>query len=220
VAGLAAIGTAANLGAIVRANDTRAEVAYQTYLSGDGNRLSVLFHTLRSDRLGDAGRIESDTQRIVFAPDFRTAQAEHRAELARSLPLSTTTPDWVREMNAWFARHEVDRRPGWDKAGEESPGFVAHLLWGGTPANPCQDGSPCDTEGSCAALHTRYNFATDPKVQEKAKAIVLTAALRVGHGSLTKDVAFLQAVDELHQKFGEKAIQRGSIAKNYHHWKG
>lgn len=43
-------------------------------------------------------------------------------------------PDWVREMNAWFARHEVDRRPGWDKAGEESPGFVAHLLWGGTPA--------------------------------------------------------------------------------------
>lgn len=78
--------------------DTRAEVAYQTYLSGDGNRLSVLFHTLRSERLGDAGRIESDTQRIVFAPDFRTAQAEHRAEVARSLPLSTTTPDWVREM--------------------------------------------------------------------------------------------------------------------------
>ncbi len=43
-------------------------------------------------------------------------------------------PDWVREMNAWFARHEVDRRPGWDKPGDESPGFVAHLLWGGSPA--------------------------------------------------------------------------------------
>lgn len=38
---------------------------------------------------------------------------------------------WVREMNAWFARHESDRRPGWDKAGEETPGFVAWLLWGG-----------------------------------------------------------------------------------------
>lgn len=38
---------------------------------------------------------------------------------------------WVREMNAWFARHESDKRPGWDKSGEETPGFVAWLLWGG-----------------------------------------------------------------------------------------
>jgi len=43
-------------------------------------------------------------------------------------------PDWVREMNAWFARHAADQRPGWDTPGSESPGFVAHLLWGGTPA--------------------------------------------------------------------------------------
>jgi len=42
--------------------------------------------------------------------------------------------DWVVEMNAWFARHAADKREGWDKAGEETPGFVAHLLWGGTPA--------------------------------------------------------------------------------------
>jgi HK97 family phage prohead protease len=39
--------------------------------------------------------------------------------------------DWVREMNAWFARHASDRRPGWDKPGAETPGFVAWLLWGG-----------------------------------------------------------------------------------------
>ena len=44
-------------------------------------------------------------------------------------------PEWVREMNAWFARHDsASRSPGWDKAGEEKPGFVAWLLWGGTPA--------------------------------------------------------------------------------------
>jgi len=44
-------------------------------------------------------------------------------------------PDWVREMNAWFARHEsASKSPGWDKAGDEKPGFVAWLLWGGTPA--------------------------------------------------------------------------------------
>lgn len=43
--------------------------------------------------------------------------------------------DHVREMNAWFARHETaSKSPGWDKAGEEKPGFVAWLLWGGTPA--------------------------------------------------------------------------------------
>jgi len=42
--------------------------------------------------------------------------------------------DWVVEMNAWFARHASDKKPGWDKPGSESPGFVAHLLWGGSAA--------------------------------------------------------------------------------------
>jgi hypothetical protein len=42
------------------------------------------------------------------------------------------TEDHVREMNAWFARHDsASKSPGWDKAGEEKPGFVAWLLWGG-----------------------------------------------------------------------------------------
>lgn len=44
------------------------------------------------------------------------------------------TEDHVREMRAWFARHEADRRPGWDDPGEETPGYVAWLLWGGDPA--------------------------------------------------------------------------------------
>ena len=44
-------------------------------------------------------------------------------------------PDWVREMNAWFARHEsASKSEGWDTPGQEKPGFVAWLLWGGTPA--------------------------------------------------------------------------------------
>lgn len=42
---------------------------------------------------------------------------------------------WVREMNAWFARHEsASKSPGWDTPGEEKPGFVAWLLWGGSAA--------------------------------------------------------------------------------------
>jgi hypothetical protein len=37
----------------------------------------------------------------------------------------------VRQMNAWFARHAVDKKPGWSDAGKETPGYVAWLLWGG-----------------------------------------------------------------------------------------
>lgn len=35
----------------------------------------------------------------------------------------------ARKMRAWFARHDTDKRPGWDKP--PTPGFVARLLWGG-----------------------------------------------------------------------------------------
>lgn len=37
----------------------------------------------------------------------------------------------VRRMRAWFARHYVDKKPGWSDSGKETPGYVAHLLWGG-----------------------------------------------------------------------------------------
>ena len=42
--------------------------------------------------------------------------------------------DWVREMNAWFARHEASKTAGWDQPPDYSPAFVAWLLWGGDPA--------------------------------------------------------------------------------------
>lgn len=41
------------------------------------------------------------------------------------------TPDKAVKMNAWHARHASDKRPGWDKEGQETPGYVAFLLWGG-----------------------------------------------------------------------------------------
>lgn len=39
------------------------------------------------------------------------------------------TEDHVREMRAWFARHESDKRPGWDDP--PTPGYTAWLLWSG-----------------------------------------------------------------------------------------
>lgn len=50
------------------------------------------------------------------------------------------TEDHVREMPPWFARHESDKRPGWDDSGEETPGFVAWLLWGGDTAQTWSEG--------------------------------------------------------------------------------
>ena len=38
-------------------------------------------------------------------------------------------PAHARKMRAWFKRHDVDKRPGWDEP--PTPGFVARLLWGG-----------------------------------------------------------------------------------------
>jgi uncharacterized protein len=43
--------------------------------------------------------------------------------------------DHVREMNAWFARHEsASKSPGWNTPGDEKPGWVAWQLWGGNAA--------------------------------------------------------------------------------------
>jgi HK97 family phage prohead protease len=44
------------------------------------------------------------------------------------------TPEHVREMRAWFRRHKVDKKAGWSKAGEETPGYTAWQLWGGDAA--------------------------------------------------------------------------------------
>jgi len=47
---------------------------------------------------------------------------------------NSLTPEHVREMRAWFRRHAVDKKAGWSAAGAETPGYTAHMLWGGDPA--------------------------------------------------------------------------------------
>jgi hypothetical protein len=41
------------------------------------------------------------------------------------------TPSHVRRMHSFFSRHSVDRKADWGKAGEETPGYVAWMAWGG-----------------------------------------------------------------------------------------
>ncbi len=81
VAGLAAIGTAANLGAIVRANDTRAEVADQVISLG-GEFVKVDFEEEGS---GGGGYAK------VMSEGFQKAQREMYAKQARESDIIITT---------------------------------------------------------------------------------------------------------------------------------
>ncbi len=81
VAGLAAIGTAASLGAIVRANDTRAEVADQVVSLG-GEFVKVDFEEEGS---GGGGYAK------VMSEGFQKAQREMYAQQAREVDIIITT---------------------------------------------------------------------------------------------------------------------------------
>ena len=81
VAGLAAIGTAANLGAIVRANDTRAEVADQVISLG-GEFVKVDYEEEGS---GGGGYAK------VMSEGFQQAQREMYAKQAREVDIIITT---------------------------------------------------------------------------------------------------------------------------------
>ncbi len=81
VAGLAAIGTAANLGAIVRANDTRAEVADQVVsLGGEFVRVDY-----QEEGSGGGGYAK------VMSEGFQQAQREMYAQQARDADIIITT---------------------------------------------------------------------------------------------------------------------------------
>lgn len=81
VAGLAAIGTAANLGAIVRANDTRAEVADQVKSLG-GEFIKVDYE---EDGSGGGGYAK------VMSEGFQQAQREMYARQAKEADIIITT---------------------------------------------------------------------------------------------------------------------------------
>lgn len=79
--------------------DTKAEVYYQTYLSGDRSRISILMHDVRCLRMGDSETAVSDRQVIFVGETFPDAQAEQlRSVVDAHYPREANTPAWVPEM--------------------------------------------------------------------------------------------------------------------------
>lgn len=62
---------------------------------------------------------------------FEPATADRARKIVAGQPL---TLDHVKRMHSFFARHAVDKKPGWSKPGKETPGYTAHMAWGGDPA--------------------------------------------------------------------------------------
>jgi HK97 family phage prohead protease len=78
--------------------------------------------------------------------------------------------DWIREMNAWFARHETaSKSPGWDTPGEEKPGFVAWLLWGGNAAKNWSARKVKELEGErdLPVIDEERDIEEEPKIVVK-----------------------------------------------------
>jgi HK97 family phage prohead protease len=84
-----------------------------------------------------AGMAAAAKRGLKLHEDGRSGDGLKPETVARAKKIAAReglTEDHVREMRAWFRRHKVDKRPGWNKAGEETPGYTAWMLWGGDPA--------------------------------------------------------------------------------------
>jgi HK97 family phage prohead protease len=105
------------------------------------------------------------------------------------------TPDHVREMRAWFARHKVDRRPGWDKAGEETPGFVAWELWGGNAGQEWSESKVKQMDGDSEADESREVAAVEvpAEIVEEAAPVVVESPKQERGEDFAGKIASLKA---------------------------
>ena len=84
-----------------------------------------------------AGMAAAAKRGLALHEDGRSGDGLKPETVARAKKIAareSLTEAHVREMRAWFRRHKVDKRPGWSKKGEETPGYTAWMLWGGDPA--------------------------------------------------------------------------------------
>ena len=126
--------------------DTKGEVFYQTYLSGDRSRISILMHDLRCSRMGDSDTAVSDQQTIVVGDTFPETQAEQlRSVGAARYPREANTPAWVPEMvmlevmPSYFAgglAELADRIPFYREIGFNTLYLLPHWLGGYNNVDP------------------------------------------------------------------------------------
>jgi hypothetical protein len=97
-------------------------------------------------------------------------------------------------MRAWFARHKVDRRPGWDKAGEETPGFVAWELWGGNAGQEWSESKVKQMDGDKAEEKREDAVVEVPvAVVEEAAPVVVEAPKQERGEDFAGKIASLKA---------------------------
>ena len=126
--------------------DTKGEVFYQTYLSGDRSRISILMHDVRCSRMGDSDTAVSDQQTIVVGDTFPETQTEQlRSVFAARYPREANTPAWVPEMvmlevmPSYFAgglAELADRIPFYREIGFNTLYLLPHWLGGYNNVDP------------------------------------------------------------------------------------
>lgn len=89
---------------------------------------------LRSTVIPPASVARAAAKGLALRKKFKrggTAVGVKRAvQLSRRDPVSVDT---IQRMVSYFARHAVDKRPGWDNPKKPTNGYIAWLLWGGDP---------------------------------------------------------------------------------------
>ena len=105
------------------------------------------------------------------------------------------TPEHVREMRAWFARHKVDRRPGWDAAGKETPGFVAWELWGGNAGQEWSESKVkmMDNDNEADEAREVASVEVPAEIVEEAKPVVVESPKQERGEDFAGKIASLKA---------------------------
>lgn len=71
---------------------------------------------------------------LALVADGRAGGGLEPATKARAKKIAAKeelSPEHVKRMASFFARHSIDRKSDWGKKGSETPGYVAWQLWGG-----------------------------------------------------------------------------------------
>lgn len=148
----------------------------------------------------DAMRAEAERYRKWKADGHKggTEVAARRAtQILSGQPLS---PDTIRTMSAWFARHEVDKQgqgfsPGED--GYPSPGRVAWAAWGGDPGKSWSDNLVSQMD------QTDRSINTEPMERE------LTPDMSAGQAAL------YEAYEEVSEDLGAFDQSSGEHGSHY-----